>query len=184
MNNVFSSVMLNAWRVLLAVLFFVFISVAVASESIEETYSSIPAFLSDHFQGEVSPTMLWLNSDQREAAKEISGEDPGFRQRYWREDDRLVFVFDVIGRDHPITVAILVGPDGVEDMRVLVYRESRGWEVRHDFFTRQFMGAQLRPQENKLDARIDNISGATLSVRAMKRAARLALWGYHEVFSQ
>jgi hypothetical protein len=59
-------------------------------------------------------------------------------------------------------------------LRVLIYRESRGWEVRHAFFTRQFDQAQL--ENGKLDRSIDGITGATLSVEALQRAARLALW--------
>lgn len=161
--------------------FLLFSVVGFAEEQIEETYSTVPAFLESHFEAAPKPTMLWLKAEQREQAKVISGEDPGFRQRYWRQDERVAFVFDVIGRDHPITVAILVSDNGVEDMRVLVYRESRGWEVRHEFFMRQFDGANLKPNKNKLDVRIDNIAGATLSVRAMKRAARLALWGYQQI---
>jgi hypothetical protein len=46
--------------------------------------------------------------------------------------------------------------------------------VRHAFFTRQFDQAQL--ENGKLDRSIDGITGATLSVEALQRAARLALW--------
>jgi hypothetical protein len=58
---------------------------------------------------------------------------------------------------------------------VLIFRESRGWEVRHDFFTDQFKGVTLN-DDRELDLPIDNISGATLSVRALTRLARLALY--------
>ena len=95
----------NAWRALLAVLF-LFLGCSIShAESIEETYSTVSDFLLAHFESEPKPKMLWLKDEQRAEAEIISGEDPGFRQRYWRKDDRLVFVFDVIGRDHPITVA-------------------------------------------------------------------------------
>ena len=57
---------------------------------------------------------------------------------------------------------------------MLVFRESRGWEVRHDFFTDQFKQAQLS-DDYHLKQSIDNISGATLSVRAVKKLARIAL---------
>ena len=61
------------------------------------------------------------------------------------------------------------------DHKVLVFRESRGWEVRHPFFTDQFRDAGLTG-ELALDRNIDGISGATLSVRALSRLARLALY--------
>ena len=60
-------------------------------------------------------------------------------------------------------------------MKVLVFRESRGWEVRYPFFTEQFADASLKA-ETKLDRKIDGISGATLSVDALIKLARLALF--------
>ena len=60
------------------------------------------------------------------------------------------------------------------DVRVLIYRESRGWEVKYPAFTDQFRGARLT-SDGKLDQSIDGISGATLSVHALTRLARLAL---------
>jgi hypothetical protein len=63
----------------------------------------------------------------------------------------------------------------MELLRVLEFRESRGWEVRYPFFTDQFGGIGLRP-DLQLDRPIDGISGATLSVRALKKLARLALY--------
>ncbi len=59
-------------------------------------------------------------------------------------------------------------------VNVLVFRESRGWEVRHDFFTDQFKQAGLK-DNHQLDKTIDNISGATLSVRAVRKLAQIAL---------
>ncbi len=83
-------------------------------------------------------------------------------------------MINVIGRDHPITLGISVKDGRIAELRVLIYRESRGWEVRHPFFTRQFDQAAM--EKGKLDRDIDNITGATLSVKALQRAARLALW--------
>jgi len=172
---------LKAWRAL-PVMLLSFVAITVSAAVTEDTYLSVPGFLDQSFSGEPEAGVLWLDETQRSEAREISGEDPGFRKRYWHQGDTVAWVIDVIGRDHPITVGVLVGPDGVSGMQVLVYRESRGWEVKHDFFTRQFDGATL--DGGKLDRSIDNITGATLSVRAMKRAARLALWGYAQVMAQ
>ena len=61
---------------------------------------------------------------------------------------------------------------------VLNYRESRGGEVRHPNFLKQYQGADLQ-KDYQLDKNIDGISGATLSVRAMGRMARLALYYDH-----
>ena len=63
---------------------------------------------------------------------------------------------------------------GLEKVKVLIFRESRGWEVKHDFFGQQFIGAKLTAK-NRLDTSIDNISGATLSVNAVTSISRMAL---------
>jgi FMN-binding protein len=146
----------------------------VKAEGEDSVYLSVEQLIGGAFEQAPSPSMLWLDQDARDQAKSIAGEDPGFRRRYWREGDTTVWVLDVIGRDHPITVGVVVNDTGIKAVNVLVYRESRGWEVRHDFFTKQFNGVQLKGK--KLDRRIDGITGATLSVRALQRAARLALW--------
>lgn len=145
-----------------------------AAEGDPDVYLTVDAFLDSQFDRAPEQKMLWLDEAARAAARAVSGEDPGFRRRYWHDGARTAWVLDVIGRDHPITVGVTVEYDRIVSMHVLVYRESRGWEVRHDFFTRQFEGAVLEQQ--RLDRRIDGITGATLSVDAMRRAARLALW--------
>ncbi|RMD90438.1 MAG: FMN-binding protein, partial [Alphaproteobacteria bacterium] len=63
----------------------------------------------------------------------------------------------------------------LREVAVLVYRESRGGEIRYPYFRDQFVGARLG-DDLALDADIDGISGATLSVHAMQRMARLALY--------
>jgi hypothetical protein len=82
-------------------------------------------------------------------------------------------VLDEIGKEMPTTVGIAINDSAVERVKVLVYRESRGWEVKSPAFTAQFFGARLAGQN--LDRHIDGISGATLSVRALSRLTRLAL---------
>jgi len=71
-------------------------------------------------------------------------------------------------------VAVHIKDQHIVRTKVLVYRESRGDEVRHDFFTDQFKAAKLDDQ-NQLDKHIDGITGATLSVRALTKLSRIAL---------
>jgi len=47
--------------------------------------------------------------------------------------------------------------------------------VRHEFFTKQFNFAKLT-NDNRLTHHIDGITGATLSVRALTKTARLSVW--------
>lgn len=84
-------------------------------------------------------------------------------------------IAEEIGKHRPITFIVAVTPDGkVKDVAVMMYREAYGAEVRYPGFVKQFRGKDLedpmRPQRE-----IRNISGATLSVRAMSRGVRKAL---------
>ncbi|MFP5263176.1 MAG: FMN-binding protein [Blastocatellia bacterium] len=84
-------------------------------------------------------------------------------------------VCEEIGRDRPITYIVAATPGGeVKDVAVMTYRETRGGEVRYPAFTRQFKGKSLGdPIRGQGDIR--NITGATLSVRAMATGVRKAL---------
>ena len=99
---------------------------------------------------------------------------------YWRDGNRTVWILEKIGKELPITAGFVISNDQVEQFKVLVFRESRGWEIRNDFFTEQFDGAHLTPK-NKLNRSIDNITGATMSVNAMKKLSRMALYLHKQV---
>ena len=154
------------------------IALLLASHTLASSISQSPEkFLDEVFEGNPpSPTVLWLNGDIRETAKDILGHRyPGLRLRYWLKGNRTAWILEEIGKDKPITVGLVVNENTLESIRVLTFRESRGWEVRYPFFTDQFRGAGLA-DGHKLDRHIDGISGATLSVRALKKLARLALY--------
>lgn len=150
---------------------------AVARIATGESYQTTDAFLREVFATTPpSPQVLWLKGDVRETTAAILGHPyPALRIRYWESDLRTAWILEEIGKEKPITVGLVVGPGGMEMLRVLEFRESRGWEVRYPFFTDQFAGVELTP-ERQLDRHIDGISGATLSVRALQKLARLALY--------
>ena len=160
--------MLCAW--LLAVF-------ATGSAQARGVYQTPEAFLDEVFKGSPpQPRVVWLREDTRETTDEIMGHRyPGLRIRYWREGNRTAWILDEIGKERPITTGLVINDSGIELVRVLEFRESRGWEVRHPFFTDQFKGTSLT-DDYKIDRHIDGISGATLSVRALKKLARLALY--------
>ncbi len=148
-----------------------------AHPSMAESYQSADEFLQEVFAATPPSTrVLWLKGDVKEKAASILGHPyPGLRIRYWKTDDRTAWILEEIGKEKPITVGLVVGPGGMELLRVLEFRESRGWEVRYPFFTDQFVGIGLTA-DRQLDRHIDGISGATLSVRALQKLARLALY--------
>lgn len=141
-------------------------------------------FLAEVFASPPRAREIVLVGDLRPAVRAILEHDyPLIRLRYWRHGDRTAWVLDEIGKEMPITVGISVDGSAIERIRVLAYRESRGGEVRHPAFTRQFDGARLTT-ERKLDRNIDGIAGATLSVRALQRLSRLALYLHQQVTRQ
>jgi hypothetical protein len=141
------------------------------------TYQEPRDFLSDSFNGQVpEASIVWLTGERKQHIREILGHDyPSLRIRYWRKDQRSAWILEEIGKDHPITVGVVIQDGHLERIKVLIFRESRGWEVRHPFFTDQFQGAELN-DDGVLNRAIDGISGATLSVRALKKIATLALY--------
>jgi hypothetical protein len=133
------------------------------------------AFVAATFDGKApEPAQLWITGPLREQAAAILGHEPGARLSYWRRGARTTWVLEEIGKERPITAGFAIDHGQLTRVQVLAYRESRGGEIGLSAFTRQFAGAALT-DSLQLDKSIDNISGATLSVRALKRMARLAL---------
>lgn len=161
------------WRVLwLALLMCCAVPQAAAEE-----YLSQPDFLTLAF-GTATPEVktLWLQGDIKQAASEILGHPyKGLRIRYWQLEQKRAWIMEEIGKERPIRIGVITNGDRINDVHILAFEESRGWEVRNRFFTEQFVGAGLDPQR-QLDRHIDGITGATLSVRAVSNTARLVLY--------
>lgn len=160
------------WRVALAA---VLVLAAVAVQG--EEYLGRDAFLALAFGDEQAGMhTLWLTEESREAARSAVGWAPAaLRLRYWRAGERTAWILEEIGKEQPITLGVVVLGGRIERVEVLAFRESRGWEIRYPFFTAQFSGLALA-ENDALSGNIDGITGATLSVRAVQRVARLALW--------
>lgn len=144
---------------------------------VAEVYQPPADFVRDVFDGQPpNPSMLWITKRLKPGIHDILGRDLGvLRIRYWGVDGRTVWILEEIGKEQPITTGIVVNRGAIEQVKVLVFRESRGWEVRYPVFTDQFKHGKLN-DEQRLDQKIDGITGATLSVRAVNKLARLALY--------
>ena len=165
-------------------LFLVFVAawlIPCAPLSADDVYQSPEDFLSETFSGDVPKSKtLWIKKAMRERVNEIMGRAYHLlRARYWRRGDRTAWILEEIGKVKPITTGLVVDGGGLERVKVLIYRESHGWEVRHPFFTDQFKGLRLSDGK-RLSRRIDGISGATLSVNALTRLGALALY-FHDL---
>lgn len=161
------------YRVLALILLAIFSFGATAAE---QQYLSVEAFVNNAFDGQPpNPKSLWVIAELGAQASAILGHPPNnLRERYWRQNNRSVWILEEVGKERLFTVGWVVEGGKIRETKVLTYRETRGWEVRYPFFTQQFEGAELTPKQ-ELNRNIDGISGATLSVRAMRRMAELAL---------
>lgn len=140
----------------------------------DTVYLSPEDFLREVFGSPPKPEVFRLDAAAQARLTAILGHP--YRQarlRYWRGADKTAWILDETGKEFPITAGFVVQNHAIERARVLVYRESRGMEVRYPAFVRQFAGASL--VGDKLSKSIDGISGASLSVAAMEHMARAAL---------
>lgn len=84
-------------------------------------------------------------------------------------------VTEELGKSQPITFMVGVTPDlKVRDVAVMVYRESRGGDVKRKRFLSQYRGKTVK---DPIDVGRDiiNISGATISVRSLNAGVKRVL---------
>jgi len=132
---------------------------------------------SDHIRSEV----ITLSPDQKQLIEErigwhfpettfdcFIGETKG-------TVDGWAFIQNTIGKHKPMTYMVGVDPEGeVSNVEILVYRESRGSEVRKARFNYQYEGKTV-DDPIRINRDIINISGATMSVRSMSAGVKRAL---------
>jgi hypothetical protein len=148
----------------------------------EEVYLEPEKFLAEVFGSPLpDPKLLWITKDRKAVTSRIMAHSKGSKRiRYWVDGARSTWILEEIGKVKPITAGFVVDNGRIERVAILIYRESRGWEVRYAFFTDQFIGAMVE-SDYRLDRSIDGISGATLSVDALTRLSRLALYLAEEI---
>lgn len=94
--------------------------------------------------------------------------------------DGYAFVDEELGQHMPITYGVKFSPAGaVEDMEIMVYRESRGDEVRDLRFRKQFVG-RTGHDAIRLNRDVVAISGATISSNSMAVGVRRAVILFEE----
>jgi len=145
-------------------------------------YLSQDEFLQQAFPGNIPQFQQhYLSKSDKEIAKQILGHRfKLFRVRYWAQIQRSAWILEEIGKEKPITIGVVIDNNAIERVRILAFRESRGWEVRFPAFTRQFEAARL-DQKTELTKTVNGITGATLSVTAVRSIARLALYLHQQI---
>ena len=143
----------------------------------EDIYQTPEEFIQESFSGNMPErTSIWIDDEMRMIINNIMDRATSMlKVNYWEQDNRTAWILEEIGKVKPITAGFVINNNHIERMKVLIYRESHGWEVKHNFFTDQFKGIALE-NNNKLTQPIDNISGATMSVDALRNLGKLALF--------
>jgi hypothetical protein len=142
----------------------------------QSVYYSIEGISAEVFNGMSSNAKtLWLQAEQKQEAQRVANiELRQARIKYWQAGDTCLWILSDIGKERPITFAVVTRDQKIERMEVMVFREARGDEIRLPAYTAQFVDQTLT-DDGELSRHVDGISGATYSVRTMKRIARLAL---------
>jgi hypothetical protein len=171
---------LDADKIMLFLFFLIITSLYsgnVKAFELYKTFQTPDVFLAEMFNNQVpAPTVLNLDSKAQSEIRAVFNRPfPSQRVRYWKDANKTVWVFDDIGKEGyvPTTSGFAVSNGAIETARVLIYRESRGEQVAEPSFLNQLKGAKAAG--NKLSNKVDNITGATLSVQMMERMARTAL---------
>ena len=121
-------------------LLFISLGLMVGSAAIAGgVYQEPDDFINQVFENKPpKPDVLWLNKELKQQIADILDHKyKGLRVRYWSQQatGRTAWILEEIGKEKPITTGIVINDGKIERVKVLVFRESRGWEVRHDFFS-------------------------------------------------
>lgn len=137
--------------------------------------NEIKNFLSQQFENQIpKPNRIWIDkAKQAQIKKQFNPSQIKLSYRYWQNDSFTVWILDEIGKEQNITTAIVIEDNKIKKVEVLIYRESRGGQVQNQRFTQQYY---QKDSQYNLIKDIDSISGATLSVNALNKQVKLALW--------
>lgn len=124
---------------------------------------------------------LLLTDKLRDEIEDKAGVSQRWKkQDVWRaeKDGKLIgwFIVDnVIGKHEYITYAAALLPEGkVHGIEIMIYKETRGDQIRDEAWRKLFAGKTLA-DPFKLDKDIPNISGATLSCRNVMNGVKRLL---------
>jgi Na+-translocating ferredoxin:NAD+ oxidoreductase RnfG subunit len=157
------------------------ISALVAPSAFAVQYLTVDQAQQAIFPGkEFASNPVRLSATQRKAIEQASGvrvlKD---EQQVWRVSGGGWFIVDeVVGKHEFITYAVGLNADGsAKQIEVMEYRETYGYQIRDEKWRAQFAGKTAR-STLKLDADIQNISGATLSCRHVTDGVKRVLAFY------
>ena len=92
---------------------------------------------------------MWVIGDLRDNINDVinDADNTPVRYRYWKLDNRKLWVLDCVACTMPITAGVVVEDGKILDISVLSYRESRGHEVQSRAHRAQYFGATITPKK-------------------------------------
>jgi Na+-translocating ferredoxin:NAD+ oxidoreductase RnfG subunit len=136
----------------------------------------------------ISQEIIQLTPDKKRTIEERIGwhfPETDFVAYTGKSKDRIdgyAVVQNTIGKHKPMTYMVGVDANGeVTNIEVLVYRESKGSEVRTKRFNAQYEGKTLG-DPIRINKDIINISGATMSVRSLSAGVKRTLVMVDEMY--
>jgi len=179
--------------VIATILLVCFLTLTVGAEEeeyVERVFLTKKQALQLAFPGvkKVKKKKVWLSDAQTAAIQKILGDQIKYNERrvthYFGLNDAgqpvgAMTIGNEIGRSYPITFMVVINPNGtVKDVEIMVYREPHGWEVRFESFMSQFFGRDASDSFSN----INNITGATLSVRSMTKGVKKAVAEFQVIY--
>jgi len=145
-------------------------------------YASADEVLTRSFPGAAfDKRVVRFSSDERKKIQALTKKKFFKRHMvfYIATKDGAIQGYGVIGNERgktrQITFMVLLDKDGVvKDLDILAFRESQGYEVENPRWRSQFRGKTARSRL-RLKRDIRNISGATLSARAVTKGVKNVL---------
>lgn len=136
----------------------------------------------------ISQEIIQLTPEKKRTVEERIGwhfPETEFAAYIGKSKDRIdgyAVVQNTIGKHKPMTYMVGVDANGeVTNIEVLVYRESKGSEVRTKRFNAQYEGKTL-DDPIRINKDIINISGATMSVRSLSAGVKRTLVMVDEMY--
>ena len=143
----------------------------------EIVYQTPEDFIANNLVANYSKKSIWLSKSQKEIVKNIL-QIPYTQSRYyvWQDaKENQAFIISYVAKNKPFTMGFIVHKQKIIYSKILIYREIHGGQVANKYFLQQFDASYLN-DDLTLSTNIDGITGASLSVAATKRMARLALY--------
>ncbi len=118
---------------------------------------------------------LVVEGNIKQICKDILGyEYPAAAIICKRNENRLAWQISTKGKHGLITSLVVIENGKVVNCRILSSREERGKQISKKRYLKQFTNLSLK-KSNRLSKRVDAISGATISSKAVMSAVVLAL---------